>query len=466
MSFEFRTLVKIIYGERPGNDMNHAKIFVTVPRFFRRFAAIFTLAALSHQCVIAAETATGSWRLMTDLTAWERQRIDLRDSTPRDSNTSYLPAEAFPFEAPYTAEEMGYRLMDFSHMARWSHVIADAFGIITKAGYLTQGVTVGMVDQLKEPGVQGHLSTAPGDIHSRQLYFYTYPPKNSGLQEIWAMRRTDLENPTKIDYFVYSPNLRRVRRQPPPRRESQFPDSVQSFDDIAGREAWEFNWRLIGADTLYDTVRFPTTRKSITLAEPNGKFYESDTQTLRIMGERYPFYTQEKGVNTFVVVAEPNRQWLPDYKISKLIYWVDQYYFYPIRIEQYDENGELKTIQVRMAQLENRHLPEGQGYANRITVYYDVQQDLISYSLHDAHMVHDWQADEGALFTPDFMRRRWLKYPLQSQSLIDKPEEFYLRPRLLEGRFPQERPLSIKTAVRKRIAAQEKVGRLVFDIPD
>ena len=411
---------------------------------------------------------SGTWRTLDALTDFVRQRLDLNPTKkPNEKSVAaYLPRENWPFEAPFSAQEIGFRIMDFSHVPRWSHIMADAFGVLTKAGYLTQGVTVGMVEQPVEPGARAQINAAPGEIHSKQIYFDTYPPKNRGFQQMWLMRRSGAENPEKLDFFVYSPSLRRVRRQPPPRREAQFPDMVQSFDDITGREAWEFNWRLLGADTLYETVRFPVTRKQITLGRPDGSFYDMPVGEFKVMGDAYPFYREDGGVDCFVVVAEPNRDWLPDYQISKLIYWVDQYYFYPLRIEQYDEQGQLKTVQVRLAQRDNKTLAEGFGYSNNLTVYYDINQDILSYSLHDAVTVKEWSEEELAMFTPDFMRRRWLKYPQQSLALLDGPDQFYLRPHLMMERFPRERTIHLAEDVAARIAAQNNNGYLKFSMVD
>ena len=60
------------------------------------------------------------------------------------------------------------------------------------------------------------------------------------------------------------------------------------------------------------------------------------------------------------------------------------------------------------------------------------------------------------------MRRDWLKYPQQSQSMVRSPEEYYLRPSLLAERFPSERSMAVSPAVAARIAAQNKAGHLVF----
>jgi len=217
---------------------------------------------------------------------------------------------------------------------------------------------------------------------------------------------------------------------------------------------------------LHETVRFPSNRKTITLAESNGRFYDEATDSIKLMREHYPFYRKDGGVDCFVVVATPKREWLPDYKVSKIIYWLDQYYFYPLRVERYDEEGKLKMIEVRIAQQENKSLPNGQGFASHLVVYFDAELDVISYSLHDAHLTRDWTADDLAAFTPDFMRRGWLKYPQKSQALVNSPEEFYLRPALLEGRFPKERSLTLSPAVAARVETQNKRGELVFDIEE
>jgi len=66
-----------------------------------------------------AET-TRTWKTVGELSEAERAAIDLRTDTPRDSQIPYLPAEKYPFSPPYTAEEMGYRAMEFPHMPRWS----------------------------------------------------------------------------------------------------------------------------------------------------------------------------------------------------------------------------------------------------------------------------------------------------------------------------------------------------------
>jgi hypothetical protein len=150
--------------------------------------------------------------------------------------------------------------------------------------------------------------------------------------------------------------------------------------------------------------------------------------------------------------------------MTKLIYWLDQHSFYPLRIEQYDQREELQVVEVRIARKENPTVGE-RGYAALATVYYDPHLDMMSYSFHDAHSVREWTGkDRKVVFSPDFMRRGWLIQPLKSQALIRSPTEFYLRPLLHRESFPKDRKVVLTPDVERRIAAQEAAGHVVFEI--
>ena len=407
--------------------------------------------------------SNGTWKRISEFSPEEKALIDWRSETPRAVEIPYLPAEPYPFEAPFTAEELAYRLMNFSHNARWPHTIADCLGSVTKAGYLSQSITVVRIGIFSEQeGLPGHILTPPGNDYLRMFYYYTYPPKDEDMQGLWVQRRTDKKQRTKYDNFLYSPSLRRVRRLPQARRDIPLTKAVQSLDDVIGRDAWEFSWRIIGTDVLYETVRSPVTLDNVTLARSDGTFYDVPTTDIKIMGDVYPFYTPEDGVECYVLVAEPREDWLPDYAAARIVYWIDKHYFYPLRIEQYGGNGKLLSIQVRLAKQENPALGRD-GYANLLTLYWDPRVDLMNYSFHDAHRVIEWTDDEKAvMFSSDFMRRRWLKYRQRTQASVDSPEQFYLRPSLELGKWPEERPMRLAPDVEARIRAQDAAGHLVF----
>ncbi|MGE0827685.1 MAG: DUF1329 domain-containing protein [Candidatus Binatia bacterium] len=181
---------------------------------------------------VQAET-TRTWRTVSELSETERADIDLRVDMPRDAQIPHLPAEKYPFSPPYTAEEMGYRAMEFPHMPRWSALFVDGFGSITSSGFLQQAKTAGGVLSIYADGLAGYLyATPPGGEYFRWLFQDTAPPESYGNQTLMVGYRTDRTVSTRLDSFFYSPSLRRVRRMPQPRRDDRFPNSVQTMDDI------------------------------------------------------------------------------------------------------------------------------------------------------------------------------------------------------------------------------------------
>lgn len=93
-----------------------------------------------------SSSGTKTWKTVAELSPKERERIDLSTDTPRHAQFPYLPAEPYPFAPPYTAEEMGFRSMEFPHQPRWSCVYADAGATIDQWGHLIgQSKTVGLV---------------------------------------------------------------------------------------------------------------------------------------------------------------------------------------------------------------------------------------------------------------------------------------------------------------------------------
>jgi len=405
-----------------------------------------------------------TWRTMEEVSTPEKKELDFRTETPRDSRFPYLPAEHYPFEPPYTAEEIGIRSAEFVHIARWSHVLYDSYGVLTSGGYLNQGAGVVLTHYLPEPGLAGELyQVAPGDVSMRMSFYYVLPPESDGAQDLYIVHRTDDEHTIKLDYFTYAPSLRRVRRQPEPRRGDRFPNNVQSFDDIIGRSPWEFTWRFVGADVLYETVRFPNTRTTITVADIAREFQEVPTSSLKMMGGECPHYRQDGGIDCWVLEARTRAEWLPGYPMAKILYWLDQHFFYPLRIEQYDQQEQLQVAEVRLARQANPTLGE-RGYAAFVTVYYDPRLDMMSYSFHDALTKREWtEEDRQVVFSPDFMRRGWLIQPLKSQAVVRSPSEFYLRPLLYPEKFPKDRKITLSPEVAARIAAQEAAGHLVFE---
>jgi hypothetical protein len=224
-----------------------------------------------------------------------------------------------------------------------------------------------------------------------------------------------------------------------------------------------FRWEVIGTDALFETIRFPSTRPTLTLARPDGTFYTVQTKDVQIMGKNYPYYTPEGGVKCWVVKAQAKDDWLPNYYAPTMLYWLDQHYFYPLRIEQYGRDGKLIFVETRLADHLNPALGE-QGYGMHVNHYWDVTLDYMRYSVHDAHVVREWSAeDQAVFFNPAILPRKWHFAPLKSQVEVTSPEQFFLRPTLARDKFPEHRTIELPPAIEDRITAQEAAGHLVFD---
>jgi hypothetical protein len=403
-----------------------------------------------------------TWKTLAELSAEEKASLDLRDETPRDAQLPYLPAERFPFSPPYTAEEMGIRSMEFPHSPFWDCTLIDIGATVTNTGSMDQRASIIPTLYLPKGGFAEHLyTTKPGQELYRWLSQSVLPPERYGNQTLYVGYRNDLTFTTKFDFFAYSPALRRVRRQPQPRREDRLPNNAQTFDDLIGRDAWEFRWRILGTDILYSTIRFPVTRQTAVLMDEKGNYIDVAASDIKLMGKDYPLYTADGGVKCFVVEAVPRQEWLKDYYVSKLIYWLDQQAFFPLRIEEYDKEGKLVFVNARIGTHGNPALGD-HGYAVLFDMWWDMNIDLLSASIHGI-LPRTWsEEDRKIFFSPGFMRREWFLEPPKTLMLMNSPDEFYLRPSLEREKFPQERKIVLSPELETRIEAQEREGRLVF----
>ncbi|MBM4255010.1 MAG: DUF1329 domain-containing protein [Deltaproteobacteria bacterium] len=425
------------------------------------FIVAFLLSLQMMSTSRASEKRT--WRYVNELSQEELQKLDLRAETPRDTTFPYLPAEPYPYAAPYSAEEMGFIATDFAHMPRHNCALIEDYGTISANGYLTTAQAIGLVSYREPAGLLGQLQTKPGEWYTQWLFQTIAPAERHGRQSLYTLYRTDQTHQIRLDLFVYSPELRRVRRQPQPRRQDKALGTALGYENFLNRDAWEFRWRILGTDVLYETVRFPRTRASITLTAADGSLSEAAPNALKIMGRDYPAYTPEGGVACYVVEARTREEWIPGYYAPKILYWLDQQAFFPLRIEEYDPAGVLTYIEDRTAQFVNPEL-KNKGYEAHIFLSWDIPQDIMSYDVHDAYRPQAWTAaDQEIFFSPDFLRRVWFVAPLKSQATVPSPETFFLRPALYRDKFPQDRKIEISSQLQARIRAQDAAGRLVFE---
>ncbi|MGE0822825.1 MAG: DUF1329 domain-containing protein [Candidatus Binatia bacterium] len=413
-----------------------------------------------------AQSSSKTWKTLNELSPVEREPLDLRSDTPRDAEIPYLPAEPYPFAPPYTAEELGYLAFELDTLRpRFSHIWLSVVQSITSTGYILTTLKNNTAILYFPPDSVASLLRMPaGTQYMRAFSQFTSPPELDGDQQLWFEYRTDQSFTKKQDRYLYRPGLRRIRRQPQPRRTDRFPNNAQSFDDLQGRDPWEFTWTILGTDVLSSTVRFPNTRPSVPITRQDGSVYQQETKALKMMGDSYPAYTPDGGVECYVVESLPRPEWLPEYYCSKLIYWIDKKLFCPLRIEQYDREGKLRMIAER---IERSEYPEDgrSGYTPLIVLYWAADIDVMTAGFHDYHRKVNWLDDHWeSYFSPEFLRRGWFLSPYKSRAQVDYADQFYLRPLLYRDKFPDHRQIDLAPEVAARVAAQEAAGRLVFEV--
>jgi hypothetical protein len=132
-----------------------------------------------------------TWRLLSELSEAELAGIDLSVETPRNLKIPYLPAKSYPFASPYTAEEMGFRAMEFPHWKRWSCAYMQVYGSIDATGFFANwGKNITMIAH-QGAGVAEYLYAGPGQNHYRALLQFTAPPEMSGNQTLYVRYRTE-----------------------------------------------------------------------------------------------------------------------------------------------------------------------------------------------------------------------------------------------------------------------------------
>jgi hypothetical protein len=448
-----------MYGLRFYEHLQSGKTFYFLLSIFSVNLAVATFAWAASENGAANRT----WKTVSELSSEELAQVDPHTETPRHPQFPYLPAEPYPFSPPYTAEEMGYRMMEFTQRPRWSCALANLFGSISSEGALLGlGRAVNLIAYPGEEGAAIELVKNPGGEVYRQLTQQLFPPEAYTSQILVIRYRTDQQFVKKEDMFSYSPTLRRVRHQTSMRRNDRFPQMAMTLDDASGRSAWEYSWTLLGTDELFETVRFPVTRPQVTITEADGTYRERATKDLKLMGDDYPHYIPGNGVKCYVLEARSRADWLPDYHASRVLFWLETHSFFPLRTETYDREGKLSRVEVRLTKMVHSALGN-RGYSPFIQVYWDVASDILTYNIRDGIRLMQWSpTDMLTYFSPDFMRRQWYVVPLRSYLGVEQPEEFYLRPGLEPGKFPEHRSVRLSEALAERIRAQDGAGRLVF----
>jgi len=183
------------------------------------------------------------------------------------------------------------------------------------------------------------------------------------------------------------------------------------------------------------------------------------------MGDDYPDYTQDGGVPCYVLEGLTNSDFFSP-KHKRLILWVDMYACRELRRERYDLKNNLVAIMERRNRLELKDKGEW-GYSILIHLSWDLRTDHMSVNHYDFHRPpKTFKVDPDnpeTYFRPNPIAMCSEMFPVPFSTMVFRdPEQFYLRPKLMAGKFPQNRKLHVPGKMLKLIKAQNKADQLVF----
>lgn len=254
----------------------------------------------------------------------------------------------WPWEPPYTGEQLTYleyasrRSTPFTFW--YPQVFVDRKGHMNMEYHeITEKVQCPFVDRLTYQS--GKINS--GDIVTKMRLLWVYPPAINGRNILFWDYLDTPDNRVDCDRWLYSPNLRRVRRLAGGDRADTIGGGDYTYDDITGREVYEWNYKILGVDYVYP--------------EETG----FDTKVFDKMGFHkgvdltpYPKGPDGKAIKCTVVEATPK---LPDYYLGKIITWecepTEDFPCVDIRQEQYDPEGKLWKIRTRYWEYVDQYSP-------------------------------------------------------------------------------------------------------------
>ncbi len=414
--------------------------------FFRtRKQIIFSFALLA--CLFFVSGTSGAkqektWKSVNDMTRQELEawKIDIRWSSevPRHKDFKYLPEEIYPFEPPFTGEEISFLGEDIVFPGRSCKDEAAHLATVNKRGHMLQVTWMFKTKFFYEGFAEKLYKLKPGDVETKHLIVYDFPPEERGRGLLlWDIKDTP-DDFREQERWIYYNSLRRVRRIQGGSGQDNLLETDFSYDDDFMRDTWEHSHKVIGVDTIH---------------EINGR--------KKFMGENGP-YTPDGGVECYVVLSKPGTPWADrkDYYLSQWVTWYDRHTFAIIRIEQWDKKGNLFKIHGKC--YDNWDKMARQPRDNRdqlvMTEWYAWDLDLDHESWARIIPPTRFEVDcPDDVFTVRYMKnqRSW-RNDLNNVSRLKHSEEFPSKPPLWPEKFPKYRNVVIPDDLKAKIAKEKR----------
>jgi hypothetical protein len=383
-----------------------------------------------------------TWKYAEELTPEELKawQIDPRWSNeiPRHREFRHLPEEIYPFEPPFTGEEITFLAEDVIFPGMDCKDEAAHLATVNKRGHMLQVAWMFKTKFYYKDFAEKLYKLKPGDIETKHLIIYDFPPEERGRGILLWDVKDSPDSRTEQDRWIYYNSLRRVRRVQGGAGQDNLLETDFTYDDDFMRDTWEHTHKLIGIDTIY---------------EINGR--------KKFLGDAGP-YTPDGGVECYVVLSKPGAPWAPskDYYLSQWVTWYDRHTFVAVRIEQWDKKGNLFKI-------------HGKCYDNwdkMCRVPRDKRDELVRMEWYgwDLDIDHESWARlvpptkfhidcPEEVFTVRFMQdQRLWRDDFKNVPRLESPEQLPPKPPLWPEKFPKYRNVVIPDDLQKKIAGEKR----------
>ncbi|MDY6971247.1 MAG: outer membrane lipoprotein-sorting protein [Thermodesulfobacteriota bacterium] len=359
----------------------------------------------------------------------------------KDKKWPWLPAEKFPFKAPYTGDELAWFTNHSGQV--FSHYCDTAFLSmrLNKRGHLIQrAVTQKFTQPYNWNALLDYEKCKVGEIINYQLQVYFEPPEKRGSGLLSKRYQQTFQQRKTPDIWIYVPSLRRNRRVGISDREDCIAGSDISYDDLLLRQPWDSTHTIIGTDVIYETANRP-----LTVDSP----------------DKYPWnpYREDGGVECYVV-REVHKD--PKYYLTQRIVWYEKTTKMMLRDEQYDRAGDLMRLS------ETAYLVDMAGGAWFSQEHHD--RGLVLRCWHNAWSIQIDHQTYGPFVPEDVWYGRAFSNEVYNPLQLLKEEEwrtktkvpylksakeFIPRPPLYRDKFPKYRKIVLPEELEKKLEAHK-----------
>ena len=400
--------------------------------------ALISLSSYSNSS--AAEKIT--WKAVGEMNKEElkKWKIDPRWSyeIPRHKEFNYLPEETYPFDPPFSGEEIVFLGEDIIFPGRHCKDEAAHVAKVNKRGHMLQQTWLFKTKFYYDGFAEKLYKLKPGDIEVKHYLLFDFPPEERGRGLLMWDIKDDPNYHREQERWMFFTSLRRVRRVMGAEGQDNILEADMTYDDDIMRDAWEHSHKVIGIDTLYQ-------------GNGRGKF----------MGEDGP-YTKDGGVECYVVFSKPGAPWADrkDYYLSQWVSWYDRYTFALVRMEQWDRKGNLFKIHVKC--YDNWGKMSTQPRDNRDQLLrmewyvWDLDIDHETWARLNPPSRFNIDCPDD-IFTVRYMgRQMFWRNDLNAIPRLKHPEEMPSKPPLWPEKFPHYRKVVIPDDLKTKIEKEKR----------